>query len=243
MGIMRNMGLVFDRDKFDLSKPLIQRQRPKINSNIGQDCFDAYDCFLRTQIFNDVDSNLIKNLESSKRKEIESFRNYDAIYNIEKMIHQTRTAFHDAKRQKKAMEKILAGYDEHDRTITHVTQQHADNCSEQSNIEPLNLEIKSPVEELKELNLNPLNDEPVVVMKSKRENFDGSMKPVTDFAGSKGPKWVAMYQPPYKQLYHRSLTKNKSKLMPKTIPRAKGVVRAADLINNDLNSEIVLPVR
>ena len=45
------------------------------------------------------------------------------------------------------------------------------------------LEIKSPLDELKELNLNPLNDEPVVVEQSKRENYDGSMKPVTDFAG------------------------------------------------------------
>ena len=33
------------------------------------------------------------------------------------------------------------------------------------------------------MNLNPLNDEPVVVEQSKRENYDGSMKPVTDFAG------------------------------------------------------------
>ena len=31
--------------------------------------------------------------------------------------------------------------------------------------------------------------------------------------------------------------------MPKTVPRAKGVVRAADLIDNDLNSESILPVR
>ena len=51
-----------------------------------------------------MDSNLVKNLESSKRKEIENFRNYDRIYNIERVIQQTRTAFHDAKRQQKAME-------------------------------------------------------------------------------------------------------------------------------------------
>ena len=46
----------------------------------------------------------MKNLESGKRKEIENFRNYDRIYNIERVIQQTRTAFHDAKRQQKAME-------------------------------------------------------------------------------------------------------------------------------------------
>jgi len=201
---------------------------------------------LRTQVFVDVDSNLIKNLESRKRKEIESFRNYDAIYNIEKMIHQTRTAFHDARRQKKAMEKILAGYDEHDRTITNVTTEHIDSGEMEPPSETIELNIKSALDELSDLNLKPLNDEPIVVTQSERVNSDGSMKPVTNFAGSKGPKWVAMYQPPYKQLYSRSTAKKQKKKNFRTtepLPRAKGVVRAYDLIENDLNSESVLPVR
>ena len=49
--------------------------------------------------------------------------------------------------------------------------------------ETVEFNIKSPLEELSELNMKPLNDEPLVVKQSERVNYDGSMKPITDFAG------------------------------------------------------------
>ena len=77
--------LIFDRDKFDLSKPLVRLETEisvkfwilwplletvwslwlhiqKIDANMDPDCQDSYDSFLRTQVFNNNDSNLIKNL-------------------------------------------------------------------------------------------------------------------------------------------------------------------------------------
>ena len=75
--------LIFDRDKFDLSKPLVRLETEisvnfdklyrshfwiiwlyiqKIDANMDPDCQDSYDSFLRTQVFYNNDSNLIKNL-------------------------------------------------------------------------------------------------------------------------------------------------------------------------------------
>merc|ERR1711868_209190 len=112
------------------------------------------------------------------------------------------------------MEKILDSYKQNE--IDVLANNHTDNIYSETELDSLSSNHSTPtlkpVElELSEMNMKPLVDEPMVVKQSERENSDGSMKPVTDYAGSKGPKWVAMYQPPYKQLYSRSAKKIKHK--------------------------------
>ena len=53
---------------------------------------------------------------------------------------------------------------------------------------------------------------------------------------------MAMYQPPYKQLYSRSAkrVKHKTPVQKKTV---RGVVRAADLIDNELDLESPLSTK
>jgi hypothetical protein len=107
--------LIFDRDKFDLSRPLVRLETEisKIDANMDPDCQDSYDSFLRTQVFNNIDSNLIKNLSSEKKDEIESFKCLEKFHRIERKIHQQRSAFFDALRQENAMKMVLAEYDDY----------------------------------------------------------------------------------------------------------------------------------
>ena len=76
----------------------------KIDKKIPAECYAAYDAFLRTQVFNDIDSNLLKTLDTEKRAEIEKFKNFDNFNKIERRLQQKRTLFLDASRQQKAME-------------------------------------------------------------------------------------------------------------------------------------------
>merc|ERR1712141_230184 len=101
------MGLIFKRDKFDLSKQLVHYKRPKIEKNTPPECYSAYDAFLRSQVFNEVDSNLVKNLDSEKRAEIENFKDFTKLNKIELQLQQKRTAFLDAIRQQQSMQNIL----------------------------------------------------------------------------------------------------------------------------------------
>jgi len=225
-----------------------RRKIAKIDANMDPDCQDSYDSFLRTQVFNNNDSNLIKNLSSEKRDEIESFKCLDKFHQIERKIHQQRTAFTDALRQEQAMKMVLAEYDDYgmwhqDQNEDFELQTRSREESRLPDISETNsiLPRKSTLpEEYDGQKLKGIEDSPLKIKKSKRVFAKGPSL-VTDYAGSKGPKWVAMYQPPYKTVYRAEL-KKPSLLRQQPAHRIKGYVRAVDLVENEIEKQH-LPTR
>ena len=106
MGISENhITLCLPIGHLLISKTELNVQR--FDTKVDPECLKAYDSFLRTQVFNDVDSNLLKNLDSSKRAEIEKFKNYDRFNQLEKIRHQKYNAYEDALRQEQIMQVSL----------------------------------------------------------------------------------------------------------------------------------------
>lgn len=224
--------LIFERDRFDLSKPLVRLSSniPKIEAQMDPECYVSYDSFLRTQVFNNVDSTLAKNLPSEKREEIERFKSLDTFNEIEQKIQQKRTAFTDALRQQQAMQELLAEYEtENGQRIEtpEPTYFELPNISETNRVSPEFRKSSLPAEHEGQ-KLKGLEDSPLKVKKTKG-TFEPKPSLVTDYAGSKGPKWVAMYQPPYKSVYRAEIKKpNLIKTTTKR-PTSKSYVRGGIL--------------
>ena len=126
---------------------------------------------------------------SEKRDEIESFKCLEKFHQIERKIHQQRTAFTDALRQEQAMKMVLAEYDDygmwHDDQNEHQDRQSREesrlpDISETNSVLPRKSTLPEQYDGQK---LKGIEDSPLKIKKSKRV-FTKGPSLVTDYAGS-----------------------------------------------------------
>ena len=79
----------------------------KISDNISGDCRNAYDCFLRSQVYNDHSSHLLGNLPKEKQRSIFAFADHSKYNNIHKRIHLTKNIRENVELQEKLMQVII----------------------------------------------------------------------------------------------------------------------------------------
>ena len=138
--------------------------------------------------------NFHRNIEtkiSDKRDEIKSFKCLDKFHQIERKIHQQRTAFTDALRQEQAMKMVLAEYDDYgmwhqdqnqdfERSIRSREESRLPDISETNSVLPRKSTLP---EEYDGQKLKGIEDSPLKIKKSKRV-FAKGQSLVTDYAGS-----------------------------------------------------------
>ena len=82
----------------------------KINDKISPECRTAYECFLRSQVFNGQNSLLLKKLPEAKKDEIFAFTNNDSQLRAKNRIQMTQALFEDVDRQEEFIQVHFSGF-------------------------------------------------------------------------------------------------------------------------------------
>lgn len=196
-----------------------QKKIQKLDESISSECRQAYDCFLRTQVYQGQTSNLLKKLPEEKKDIVFAFDDQDKIHKVQHRINLAYNMFDDVERQELFIKDISSINAEINVENINDSEEEIGYMGYDQQPEINNTVTSTQLPRINTLPVPPYIDTDAKLMKLlrcqkpviKRNGFNSmnnnTLPQVTEVPGSRGPKWVAMHQSPYKTVYREQKKK------------------------------------